>query len=142
MPKIQPINHGPLVDQFYADLLRGNIAGIRPAPALMADVFRLYLAWARRNEVPAIGSSSFLARALIHRHQVLLARKRHAHGMYVYGPHSVLFLGGTQHFPPGREAEMLGEQVRHFAFLVDRYEREADPQMSLQLQDLAQGAST
>lgn len=115
------INHGPILDQFYADLVGWRIKGVVPQAARVEDVHRCYIAWAQRNERPFVGNVAWFARHLSSRRLVMAARKRYADGAFIVGPCAIFFLDGPVRTRHGNAQDVIGRQVCEFRSQVDRY---------------------
>lgn len=119
------INHSPIIDQFFGALEGRSIQGVNPQVALTTDLYRLYVAWAARVDLPTVKSAPWLCRYLRGRHGIRVALKRYAAGPLIKGPHSVVYLAGPVSARYGMEPEILGRQILSFSSQVDAYMKQS-----------------
>lgn len=130
------INHGRIVDQFFGELVAGQIEGVRPCAALTNEVHRLYMCWAEKSQLPATASAPWMCRYIGSRHGVVVARKRYSAGAFILGPHSVMYLAGPIRVRYGMELEITGRQIADFKLMVDAFEaRVAVPEHATPLRE-------
>ena len=108
------IDHAPIIDQFFGELVAGHIQGVRPQTALSSDVHACYVAWAMSKHLPITPSTATLIRYIRNNHRIKTARKRYADGGFIVGPRSVLFLAGPIYAEFGTESQKIGQQIRSF----------------------------
>ena len=114
--------------RFFQDLVRGDLDGVLPGPALSQHVYELYRAWCGRIGAKPAPMPKLLD-ALHRKHRVRCERKRYMVGTTTKGPHGVAYLprmtGGSLReleMPAGAsETVWLGDCIQAFNLAVNDY---------------------
>lgn len=122
-PVSKKVDHAPIIDAFFGELVAGQLEGVRPQAALASDVHLGYKAWAQKRHLPATPANATFNRYITGRHGIKTMRKRYASGGFILGPHSILFLAGPVYAAYGTEPQELGRQVAAFREQIERFIR-------------------